>query len=221
MKLPALLLAFFSYFISNAQSHPFVPLNHEYPEKVLATPKTYVYKNAATGKLSFKDIVLEKKAGDVIVSWKSYDDTPVIDSCIEINDKGLDHYLIINGQKIKTVVTEDSLYNDGSKLGKKVQALHFNLNPSIGFSAIIHSRFLKDTIITWQGKPIPCLVIESYSKQTITNSQYPNQEKEIKGKVLYYFGKDIGLIQYTSETDGEAVLWELKEIKEVEKQTEN
>jgi hypothetical protein len=200
-------------FVSQAQPKPFVPLQFEYPESVLTAPKTYVYKNMTTGAFRYRDVSLERNAGNVIVHWKEYDESPLIDSCTEINDKGLDHYFIVKGESIKAEVTEDSVHQDGSRLGEKVQTLYFNLNPAISFFVSIHSRFLKDTSLVWQGRTVPCLVIQSYDLQKISNSQMPAQDKEMSGIVYYYFGKDVGLLLYRTETDSEKATWQLTEIR--------
>jgi hypothetical protein len=197
-----------------AQSKPFVPLEFEYPETILTTPKTYVYKNTINGAVRFRDIVFEKRANDVIINWKEYDASPIADSCTEVNDKCLDHYMIMNRQALKAIVTEDSVYKDGSRLGEKVQTFYFNLNETISLFASIHSLFLKDTSLTWQGKSVPCIVIQSYNRQKLTNSLVPDKPKEINGIVYYYFGKDVGLLMYRSEMDNEKTTWQLIEIKD-------
>ncbi len=204
------------HIMSYTQSKPFVPLDYEYPETHLSTPKTYVYKNATTSELNFKDFKMVKKEGEVIVTWKGYDSTPLSDSSIEVNDKAIEHYLILNGQKMKAVITEDSLYNDGSRLGEKRQSEYFNLNPTTTLTDTIRSSFLRDTTITWNNKNVPCLIIQSELKYVLTNSQDVSQQKEGTAKTLYYFGKDVGLIRYLSEKDGNYSVWELQEIKETE-----
>lgn len=197
-----------------AQSKPFVPLEYEYPATVLSTPKTYVYKNTITSEYRYKDISRIDKEGKVIITWKEYDSSPLVDSSTEINDRAVDHYLIINGQKVKEVTTEDSVYNNGSRLGEKIQSGSFTLNPSMVFSFTFKSRFLKDTVLKWQGKNIPCLIIESNSKQVAENPLEPSQKKEMDGRTIYFFGKNVGLIKYTSTGQYGLTDWELQEIKE-------
>jgi hypothetical protein len=217
MKLSGVLLFILTYTVTLAQSKSFVPLEYEYPEKGLTTPKTYVYANLESGEFRYKNISRTRKGNDVIVAWKEYDSSPIADSSIEINDKGLQHYIIINGQIIKATITEDSLYDDGSKLGKKVQSLNFKVNKSMSASGTVRSQFLKDTIVKWNNKSVPCLVIESKSIQTISNSE--NQTtRQIEGRTLYYFGKEVGLLQYLSIMDGDAKWWRLTEIKDLSSQ---
>lgn len=197
-----------------AQSKPFVPLEYEYPLTVLSTPKTYVYKNTITSEYRYKDISRTDKQGKVIITWKEYDSSPLVDSSTEINDKTIDHYLSINGQKIKEVTREDSVYNNGSRLGEKIQSGSFTLNPSMIFSFTFKSRFLKDTVLQWQGKNIHCLIIESNSRQVAENPLEPLQKKEMDGRTIYFFGKNVGLIKYTSTGNYGLTDWELQEIKE-------
>jgi len=215
MKLFLCTSLFFCSILNYAQSKPFVPLEYEYPESVLNSPKTYVYKNIATAELSFKDITLSKKQNTVIVIWKEYDDSPLIDSSIEVNDKGMEHYLIMNGQLVKAVVTEDSLYSDGSRLGEKRQSEYFNVNSSLTISAAIKSRFFKDTTLDWQGKTVSCIVVQSQSKIQMSNPNNTTQQQELISNTLFYFAKDIGLIRYSSEKNGELFQWELLEIRKM------
>lgn len=204
-------------FLARAQSKPFVPLEFEYPESVLTTPKTYVYKNPVTGAFRYKDLAFEKKGADVVINWKEYDTSPLVDSCTEVNDKSVDHYIIINGQAIKASVTEDSVHQDGSPLGEKIQSLYFNLNSTISLFSSIRSFFLKDTTISWKEKSVPCIVVQSFYRQKLTNSLFPDKPKEINGIVYYYFGKDVGVLQYRLETENEKSTWQLAEIKELKK----
>lgn len=214
------LVAFFVVIFGNlfmqaaAQSKPFVPLEFEFPDAVLNTPKTYVYKNSLTGALRYKDVSLERKGIEVLVNWKEYDNSPVVDSCTEINGKAIDHYMIVERQTIKANVSEDSVYQDGSRLGEKVQTFYFNLNENLTLFASVRSFFLKDTSIQWQGKAVPCIVVQSYNSQKLLYSLVPDKPKEINGIVYYYFGKDVGLLMYRSEMENEKMTWQLIEIKE-------
>jgi hypothetical protein len=198
----------------HAQSGPFVPLEYEYPPSLLATAKTYVYKNLKTGALRYKDVALERRGTDVVVHWKEYDNSPISDSCTEVNDKGFDHYMLMNGMAIKAVVSEDSVYNDSSKLGERVQTFYFNLSTEISLLVSIRSSFLKDTSITWKGNALPCLVIQSNQIQRLTNSLFPDKPKEVNGIIYYYFAKGLGQFMYRSESEQDRSTWELQEIKE-------
>jgi len=161
-------------------------------------------------------ITLTKKTDAIIVTWKEYDASPIKDSGIEVNDKGVEHYLIISGQKFKSVVTEDSLYNNGSRLGEKIQSEYFNINPSLTISAVIHSSFLKDTTIKWQGETVPCIVIQFETKLTLKNPNDTTKQQNEISNTLYHFGKNVGLIKYSSERNGDFSIWELQEIKKIE-----
>jgi len=199
---------------TNAQPRTFVPLEFEYPESVLAIPKTYVYKNLVTGSFRYKDLAYEKKGTDVVINWKEYDGSALVDSCTSINDKTIDHYMILNGRAIKAIVAEDSVHVDGSRLGEKIQTIYFNLDPNISLFASSRSFFLKDTTINWQEKSVPCLVIQSFYRQQLTNSLFPDKPKEVNGIAYYYFGKNVGLLMYRTELGNEKLTWQLVEIKD-------
>jgi hypothetical protein len=215
MKPLIFILLAFSCSMSGAQPKPFVPLEYEYPASVLKTPKTYVYKNASTSEFQYRDIRRTDKNGVVTITWKIYDASQVVDSCTEVNDKAVEHLLIANGRTFQGENLKDSLVEDGSRLGEKIQAVSFTINPSMVFSANIRSRFLKDTSIIWQGKTLPCLVIESMTKETIDNPQDSSQRKEDQSRALYYFGKGIGLVRYSSARKETVSVWELHEVKEL------
>ena len=202
---------------TNAQPGPFVPLDFEYPESVLTVPQTYVYKNSVTGAIRYKDIAFEKKGTDVIINWKEYDGSALIDSCTLINHKSVDHYMILNGRAIKANVAEDSVHEDGSRLGEKIQTIHFTLDPTISLYASTRSFFLKDTTISWQEKLVPCIVIQSFYRQQLTNTLFPDKPKEVNGIAYYYFGKNIGLVMYRTELENEKSTWRLVEIKDRKK----
>lgn len=199
--------------MASAQSSAFVPLEYEYPAGILSTPKTYVYKNTITSDYRYKDISRTDKNGQVIITWKEYDSSPLVDSSIEINNKAVEHYLIINGQKVKEVITEDSIYRDGTKLEKR-QAGSFTLNPAMVLSYSIRSHYLKDTVLQWKGKDVLCIVVESTAKQYAQNPLEPTQKKEMDRRTFYFFGKATGLIKYTSTGQFGLTDWELEEIKE-------
>jgi hypothetical protein len=197
-----------------AQSQIFVPLQFEYPDSILATSKTYVYKNVASGALRYKDIVLKKKENDLIINWKQYDESHLADSSTEVNGRSYDHYMIVSHQSFKAIITEDSIHQNGTRFGEKVQTLFFNLNSTISLFETVHSMFLKDTAVTWHGRNIPCLVIQSFYRQKLANSLFSDKSKEITGVVYHYFGKDVGLIMYRSELDNEKQTWQLIDIRE-------
>lgn len=197
-----------------AQAKPFIPLDYEYPGSLLSTPKTYVYKNSKTGALRYKDISFQQNGNDVVVHWKEYDNSPIGDSATEVNDKTYDHYMLMNSAAIKAVVGEDSVYNDGSRLGERVQTFYFNLSDEISLFGSNRSSFSKDTSIIWEGKPIPCLVTQSFQAQRLTNSLFPDKPKELNGLIYYYFGKNVGLLMYRSESVEDRSTWQLVEIKE-------
>ena len=197
----------------HAQKKSFLPLDYEYPPSLLSTPKTYVYKNEKTGAIRFKDIMLERTGNDITIHWKEYDNSPIGDSATELNDKTHDHYMLMNSSAIKAVVGEDSVYNDGSRLGERVQTIYFNLSDEISLFASYRSSFLKDTTINWKERLVPCLVVQSYQMQRLTNSLFPDKPKELNGIIYYYFGKDVGLLMYRSESPEDQSTWQLIEIR--------
>jgi hypothetical protein len=108
------------------------------------------------------------------------------------------------------------LYNNGSRLGQKLQTEYFNINPSLTISAVIRSSFLKDTTVKWQGKIVPCIVVQSEAKLILSNPNDTTQHKNEISNTLYYFGKNVGLIKYSSERNGGFSVWELQEIRKIE-----
>ena len=85
----------------HAQYKRFVPLEYEYPENLLSTPKTYVYKNPKTDAFRYTDVALERNGDCIMVHWKEYDRSSIGDSCTEINGKGFDRYMLMNNVAIK------------------------------------------------------------------------------------------------------------------------
>jgi len=195
-----------------AQSQIFVPLKFAFPDSILTTPKTYVYKNAVSGALHYRDVSLIRKENQVIIHWKEYDKSHLADSSTEINGKSFDRYMMINGQATKATITEDSVYKNDTRYGERVQTLFYNLSSTISLFETVHSIFLKDTTIRWHDKPISCVVTQSFYRQKLGNSLFPDKSKEVTGVVYHYFGKDVGLLMYRSEMDNENLTWVLVEI---------
>jgi len=198
-----------------AQSQVFVPLKFAFPDSILTTPKTYVYKNVVSGALRYRDVSLIRKENEVIIHWKEYDKSQLADSSTEINGKSFDRYMMINGQATKATITEDSVYQNDSRYGERVQTLFYNLSATISLFETVHSIFLKDTTISWHDKPISCVVTQSFYRQKLGNSLFPDKSKEVTGAVYHYFGKDVGLLMYRSEMDNENLTWLLVDIREI------
>ena len=121
--------------------------------------------------------------------------------------------MMINGQATKATITEDSVYQNDTRYGERVQTLFYNLSATISLFETVHSIFLKDTTISWHDKPISCVVTQSFYRQKLGNSLFPDKSKEVTGVVYHYFGKDVGLLRYRSQMDNENLTWELVDIK--------
>lgn len=197
-----------------AQSQIFVPLKFSFPDSILSTPKTYVYKNAVSGVLRYRDVILIRKENQVIIHWKEYDKSNLADSSTEINGKSFDRYMMMDGQATKATITEDSVYQNDTRYGERVQTLFYNLSSTISLFETVHSTFLKDTTISWHDKPIPCIVTQSFYRQKLGNSLFPETSKEVTGVVYHYYGKNVGLLMYRSEMDNENSTWLLVDIRE-------
>ena len=197
-----------------AQSQIFVPLKFTFPDSILTTPKTYVYKNVVSGALRYRDVSLIRKGNEVIIHWKEYDKSQLADSSTEINGKSFERYMMIDGQATKATITEDSVYQNDTRYGERVQTLFYNLSSTISLFETVHSIFLKDTTISWHDKPISCVVTESFYRQKLGNSLFPDKSKEVTGVLYHYFGKDVGLLMYRSEMDNEKSTWILFNIRE-------
>ena len=208
-----LLTAVLPFFVT-AQSQIFVPFNFAFPDSILTTPKTYVYKNAFSGALRYRDVSLTKKENEVIIHWKEYDKSDLADSSTEINGKSFDRYMMINGQATKATITEDSVYQNDTRFGERVQTLFYNLSSTISLFETVHSIFLKDTTMSWHDKPVACVVTQSFYRQKLGNSLFPDQSKEVTGGVYHYFGKGVGLLMYHSEMDNENLTWVLVDIRD-------
>ena len=200
-------------FVTFSQSKAFVPLEYEYPRKMLSTPKTYVYKNFTTSQLNYKDLDRHDVPGKVTIIWKDYG-SDIVDSCVEMNDKTVDHYMIIAGKYFKGVQSEDSTYQDGTRLGEKRQSECFTINASVQICGVVRSHFLKDTTLIWEHKKIETLVIESTARLIFQNPSDTIQRKESVATTFYYFGKDVGLMRYSTIAAGKFERWELQQIKE-------
>jgi hypothetical protein len=182
---------------------------------MLKTPKTYVYTDTKDHSREYRDVRMTNQPGQVIIDWKTHDDKSDKESSIEINDKETELYLFIDGLKITGANTSDSIYNDGSRLGKRLQSSSYQLNLSLYMNVTYRSQFLKDTVMTWKKKKIDCLVVESEAVAVFGNRQDHSFRKEVKSKNIYYFGKGVGLMKFSEQSANKYSNHELKEINEL------
>jgi hypothetical protein len=208
---------FICFFQTIAHGQSFVPTEYEYPKDILAAPSVYIYKKSGESALRIREIKRMDKDGSVHISWKEYDDNnpSQSDSCNEINNKISDHYLINGNRRFKETVVEDSIYKDGTKLGTKIQRGYF-IFPFDTISLSIRSAYLKDSTLSWQNRSVPVLVISSVAKTYYTDDADRSKTRESNVQVLYYFGKGVGLMRFSTTEDGVVKEWELQEIKQVQ-----
>jgi len=215
MKLFTSAVLIFIYLNTIGQSKSFIPLNYEYPEDILKTPKTYVYYKSGGNTQKFKDIKVTKKPGQIIAELKTYNLESVDDSLLEINDKTVELYIFINGERMNGTVTEDSVHHDSSRLGEKVQSAFFKINSLFVLSLTIRTNFLKDTAIIWKGNPVKCIVVRTNMTEVLSKKDDSTYTKNEDAKLLSYFGQGVGLLRFSVEGHGDFSVWELKEIKDL------
>jgi len=224
MKFPILLfVALFLNKCSDKKSNYFIPEEFQYPENKIEKGKTFIYQNALRKKITFRSIKLLNINERKYFISKEFDSTSTTDSAIFFKGKILEDYnFVLNGGHgaTKASIAEDTVINNGSKLGKHVTEYIFN-TPTTSMIVNVEDIFVKDTSCIWQGKTLDCLEIQSLAKVQFNSLTDTLSKYFLNASNLMYYAKGVGLIKYIIQFRNHNGIdeygdWELKEIKNVE-----
>jgi hypothetical protein len=208
---------------SDKKSNYFIPQEFQYPENKIEKGKTFIYQNALRKKITFRSVELSNINGQKYLISKEFDSTSTTDSAIFLNGKILEDYnFVLNGgnSATKAIIAEDTVINNGLKLGKHVKEYIFQ-TPATSVIINIEDIFIKDTSCIWQGKTLDCLEIQSVAKVKFNSLTDTSFKYLLNASNLMYYAKGVGLIKYIIQFRNlngidEYGDWELKEIKDVE-----
>ena len=198
MKYHFLLLAtlFFNK-CTDTKTAYFIPQEFQYPDAKIGNGKIFVYEDSLTKKLALKSIKLINVNGNNYRVYKQYDSTATTDSTIIFNGKTFEDYnFIINGKAAKADIIQDTIINNGIKLGEHIYKCIYNTPPTFT-SLNIEEKFLKDTSIYWQGKPVKCLLTYESIRLEIHSISDTSEKQGLSATLTNYYAKGYGIIKYS------------------------
>ncbi|MGE0637647.1 MAG: hypothetical protein AB7G44_15885 [Bacteroidia bacterium] len=210
--------------------------DYSYPIDQIGKGKTLVYKRVGEKNADiFEDVHLISELGKQYLISKFYASSMNYDSSkYDINGKLIESYTFMlsgisdnvylshppiiqnfhvqNYFPVKGVILQDTLIDTEKKLKKHIrQIVYLKNDTSITFKDEV--EYLKDTVITWQGKQYDCIVTTGKRIIEHANKDYTMHYTNESG--VSYFAKGIGIIRYTRNTHNNSVkIIELVEIKD-------
>lgn len=200
---------------SQRDDETFIPKEYQYPEDSILNGKTFVYQKSGTSEKNYTDFklkIIDNKKWLISVQY-SADKTE--DSVLTLNDKTKEIYSFSfnDGKPLNGLVAQDTVINDGTKLGKRIKRTVFKTDDYTSDNTS-QLEYLKDTIFTWKSRKIDCIVMKAVSTtQLINNSDSSRQA--LSSFHNLYFGKNIGLVKYSTDYKEEHYMFELTEINDI------
>ena len=214
-------LLLLSYIFKCSDNNPgnFIPEEFEYPDSKIGAGKTFVYRNNLTKQQAFEDRKIFNINGQHFLVLKRYNSISVSDSIKLLNGKAIEVYTFMNGNPIKEETLEDTVMNNGQRLGIHLEQSRY-LADQLLYTITSKEQFLKDTTAVWANNQLPCIVIQTNTKVEIKVNLDTSLHHAIEVFSKLYYAKSIGLIKYSIQfTDHTGKdnygLWELEDIKNI------
>lgn len=206
---------------SKKEAGRFLPKEYAFPLEQIGDGKTFVYGNVDdSSQTSMMDLELITESGTQFLLSKQYSGDFVFESSkstvdgklIESTNYLIGHNFFGGNLPVKGIIQENKIIENTSKYGQqaiKVKYRHGDITATINSTEV----YLKDTVLTWKGKSLNCIVTRlnctiEFSDKT---GSYSKQKLSYSGK--FYFAKKYGLIRYTIKNKDGFSRWELLEIK--------
>lgn len=201
------------------KNEPLELMKFHLPKEVLEEGKLYVYKNVLTSARQYAYYKASEEKGNQVILSNHYTDSQKLDSS----------KWLVNENKIQLVECFMSYYPDS--LSKKPLLLRGNIEqqehvadidiievrfnlPINAYSMIsTKDQFLKDTVFTWNDKQIESKKYLTDITINVKHNWIPFVGSEQNSTVTKYYGKNIGLLQYSNKSEKNFSQWNLIEIK--------
>jgi hypothetical protein len=199
MRMISFALLFVVTSCTGKPSESFIPQEYEFPDEQIEGGKTFVYQNTVTKEESFTDLRLIGRGAAKFRSLKNYNTQGVLDSTITTNGRTTESFNFIlsaDGKAVRGQNTQDTIVDDGSKLGKRLTTWQY-ITPNIMNTSVFSGKFTNDTTVQWKDKKLPCIVIESKGdiKLQAVNGGGESRTMTVFSKI--YYAKGLGLFQQT------------------------
>ncbi len=201
------------------KNEPIEITEYSYPIDKLGDGKLFIFRNPKTLNQTYTDNRIIKENGDKFILSKQYSDKEKWDST----------KWIINGNKIKLLETywfyisdsldENAVLINGEILRQeqldKGDALEvrYKLPTNIYNTIKTNDQFVKDTVLVWGGQRIDCKKYLGQIEMETEHTWIPFIGRESKSVVTKYYGKDLGLVEYITDTRNGRTEWELIEVR--------
>ncbi len=192
---------------------------YNYPTNKLGDGKIFIYRNKKTLSQTYTDNKIIEENGDKIILSKQYSDKEKWDST----------KWLIKDNKIKLLETywfyfSDSLDKEAELIKGEIlrqeqldsgEALEFRYKlPTNIYNTIkTKDQFIKDTVLVWGEQQIDCKKYIGQIEMKTEHTWIPFIGQERKSIATKYYGKDLGLIKYITDTWNGRTEWELIEVR--------
>ena len=211
-----IIIGFFTFLASCNNSAPinqFIPDEYNYPDDSMLVGKTFIYEDTVTGQKAYTDCKLVNNSQGQYITSRNYVNGKTYDSTISLNNKMIETYSspYIGNDLLKCQIIQDTIIKNGTKLGQSITKTLLRNDSDKVFNTVV-SEYLKDTLLMWNNKSTPCIIISNISRDEYRNSNDSITEV-IEGSYNGYYCKKLGLVEYTSLYNGKVQTFILREIK--------
>ena len=201
---------------SQRNDKTFIPKEYQYPVDSILNGKTFVYQKQGTSEKNYTDFKLKTIGDNKYLISVQYLADKTEDSVLTLNDKTKEIYSFSfnDGKLLKGVVTQDTVINDGAKLGKRIKRTIFKADDYTSDNTS-ELEYLKDTTYTWKSKKIDCTVVKAISTTQLISNSSDSSRQALTSYHYLYFGKNIGLVEYITSFKDEHYVFELIAINDI------
>lgn len=199
--------------MSARNDETFIPKEYQFPEDSLVKGKTFIYEEAGTNEKSLTDMKMDIIGDKRYLISRQYSSDNLFDSVITVEDKIKEIYSFSfdDGKPLKGLMAQDTIVKNGSKLGVRTKRTIFKANDYTSDN-ISKLEYLKDTVFTWQNKKVGCIVMRATSTTQLISNADSSASQELTSYHNLYFGKNIGLLKYTTSFKDQQYSFVLVEI---------
>ncbi len=164
---------------------------YNYPTNKLGDGKIFIYRNKKTLSQTYTDNKIIEENGDKIILSKQYSDS--LDKEAEL---------------IKGEILRQEQLDSGEAL-----EFRYKLPTNIYNTIKTKDQFIKDTVLVWGEQQIDCKKYIGQIEMKTEHTWIPFIGQERKSIATKYYGKDLGLIKYITDTWNGRTEWELIEVR--------
>ncbi len=221
---------------TNKEKTEFLPKECIYPNDKIGNGKTFVYsKVGAKDETVFQDLKLITESGVQYRIEKLYTSSSNYDSSkYNIENKLLESFTFIlsdisdnkylshppkfknfhtqNYFPVRGELKENTYTENGKIFSRKTSVIYTKGDSSL--TSHDTEEYLKDTVFTWQGKQLDCIVSTRKRISEFSTKTNPLALYTIEDIGVYYSAKGVGVVRYTNKRNNVFGIMDLVEIKD-------